>query len=181
MLASMISLALVTLGHSGLPDQSKLKDAFNAAKGKVRVVMLVSPKCGACVEGADVVRDGVHRKLRDKRLSTFSVFIPMVPGDGLEHAVESSKRMTAAGIPSYWDGERKLGRAYAGAVTLPKGQTVAWDVYFVYGPDAVWGPTPPKPSYWMHQLSDDERCLDPEKLLAAVRKELKALPSSSRR
>ncbi len=29
----------------------------------------------------------------------------------------------------------------------------AWDIYFLYGPHALWENTaPPKPDFWMHQL-----------------------------
>ena len=32
-------------------------------------------------------------------------------------------------------------------------EVYAWDVWLVYGPDAVWeGELPPKPEYFMHQL-----------------------------
>jgi len=32
---------------------------------------------------------------------------------------------------------------------------VAWDIYLFYAPTINWAETPPKPEYWMHQLSDD--------------------------
>jgi len=124
-----------------------------------------------------VIRDQVHLKLNDKRLATFSVFIPMVLGDGKTSAEESAKAMKKAGIPSYWDGRRQLGKAYGKVVELPTGKKLAWDIYFVYGPEAVWGGTPPKPAYWMHQLGSDERCLDADKFRAAVEKELGAIKS----
>jgi len=53
-----------------LPDQSKLKADFNRDKGKVRVVMIVSPVCGMCVDGAKVIRDDVVVKLKGKPLNT---------------------------------------------------------------------------------------------------------------
>ena len=124
------------------------------------------------MHGADVIRDQVHLKLKDKRLATFAVYIPMVPGDAKGPAEEAAKHMQKAGIRSYWDGERKLGAAYGKVVKLPENKTMAWDVYFVYGPDAVWGETPPKPAFWMHQLGMDARCLDPDKFREAVKKEL---------
>ncbi|MGI8924152.1 MAG: hypothetical protein ACR2HJ_08975 [Fimbriimonadales bacterium] len=125
-----------------------------------------------------MIRDQVHLKLKDKRLATFSVFIPMVLGDKKAPAEESAKKMKRAGISSYWDGGLKLGRAYGKVVELPEAKTLAWDVYFVYGPDAVWGEAPPKPAYWMHQLGSDERCLDPDKFREAVKKELMAMGRS---
>jgi hypothetical protein len=32
---------------------------------------------------------------------------------------------------------------------------VAWDIYLFYGPTLKWTEAPPKPGFWMHQLSDD--------------------------
>lgn len=132
------------------------------------------------MQGAEVVRD-IHVKLKDKRLSTFAVFLPMVLGDSANSAETAAKQFVDAGIRAYWDGQRNLGKAYASVVPLPGKRPVAWDVYFVYGPDAVWGKTPPVPAYWMHQLGDDERCLDAENLRAAVEKELKAIGDNKKR
>src|SRR5579862_276842 len=99
----------------------------------------------------------------------------MLINDGKAPAAEAAKKMADAGIPAFWDGKRELGLAYGQTVTLPQGKKTAWDVYFVYGPDAVWGETPPKPVFWMHQLADDAQCLDPAKFKAAIEKELKTL------
>lgn len=118
-----------------------------------------------------MIRD-IVTKPKDKRLAAFSVYIPMVPGDSSGPAVEAAKKLEGTGIEPFWDGDRSLGRAFAQTVRLPAGRPVAWDIYFVYGPDAVWGRTPPKPGFWMHQLANDERCLDPAKFRSAVEKEL---------
>ena len=126
-----------------------------------------------------MIRDEVVLTLKNKRLAAFAAFIPMVPGDGENRAIESAKRMSEAGIEGFWDGKRELGKAYGKVVRLPSRssirQSVAWDVYFLYGPDAVWGVTPPKPDFWMHQLADDSRCLDGAKFRAAVEKALRAI------
>ena len=123
----------------------------------------------------NVIRDEVVLKLKDKRLAVFSAYIPMVMGDSADPAAVAGKEMAKHGIKSFWDGKHELGKAYAGVVKLPPGHHVAWDIYFIYGPNAVWGKTPPEPVYWMHQLGIDERCLDGTKFRAAVAKELKAL------
>ena len=183
MFTSLISVALIAgIGPAAppnssqdLPDSSSVKAAFNAAKGKVRIVMLVSPTCPACVCGADIIKNDVLAKVKDKRLATFSVYIPMIFGDGKAPAVKAAKEMTKIGVPSFWDGKRELGNAYGQVVKLPMNKKTAWDIYFIYGPDAVWSDTPPKPVYWMHQLGDDDLCLDGNKFRAAVEKQLKAL------
>jgi hypothetical protein len=172
----MLGLLLaMAMAQADLPDATKLAEAFNAAKGKARIVMLVSPTCGACVEGADVIREEVLARLNDKRLAAFCVFVPMVKDDSRGAASEAAGRLKEAGVVSYWDGERELARAIARVVALPKGNTTAWDVYFVYDAGTDWGEAPPAPKFWMHQLAEDERLLDGEKFRAAVQKELDAM------
>ena len=40
----------------------------------------------------------------------------------------------------FWDGERVIGQWFAEEVEGYKG--VAWDVYYLYGPDATWESIP---------------------------------------
>ena len=40
----------------------------------------------------------------------------------------------------YWDARARLGRYVAGL--LGQGDSPAWDMYLVYGPDAKWGDEP---------------------------------------
>lgn len=132
-----------------------------------------------CVRGADVIRDEVILKLKGKPLSVFSVYIPMVAGDAKLPADQSAKTLSKYGVKSYWDGDRKLGESYAKYLKLDRALQVAWDVYFVYGPEAVWGKTPPKPAYTMHQLKEnDPLCLDGPKFRQAVEKELKKVKAT---
>ncbi len=184
MLSPLISLTLTAccmaaFSNSGLQDSAKIKAAFNAAKGKVRIVMIVSPTCPVCVSGADLIRTEVVGKLKSTSVEAFAVFIPMLPADGKAQAIEGSQKMASLGIHSFWDGNRSLGNAFGETVKLPNGNKTAWDVYFVYGPDAAWEKTPPKPSFWMHQLAEDDRCLDPSKFRNAVEKQLKAMKGRS--
>jgi hypothetical protein len=72
-------------------------------------------------------------------------------------------------VRQFWDGDRLLGSAYRrlqfGAETLDLGRD-AWDIYFLYGPDAHWTDSgPPRPDWWEHQLwgAPEERFLDPER------------------
>lgn len=126
-----------------------------------------------------MIRDEVILKLKGKPLSTFSVFLPMVDGDSAAPAEQAARGLAKHGVKSYWDGERKLGAAYAKVFGNPDGLQVAWDVYFVYGPNAIWGKTPPKPDFYMHQLKEnDALCLDGPKFRQAVEKQLaKVKPS----
>ncbi len=176
---TLAACGLAVLNKADLPDSGKLKEAFNAASGKVRIVMLVSPTCPGCVSGADVIRSEIVGKLKDKRLGAFCIFIPMLASDGLKTAIEAATKMTEAGISSFSDENRSLGKAYGETVKLPYGQKTAWDVYFLYGPNALWDQSPPQPEFWMHQLAYDEQCLDPVKFRTAVEKQLNLIAMTS--
>lgn len=171
--AASILVAASSFAMDNLKNVSDVKAAFNAAKGKVRVVTLLSPTCPECVCGRDVVASEILAKEKDSRLAVLNVWIPMLPTDKREAAVTAGKKLGDKRVAQFWDGERELGEAYAKIVKLPKGNKVAWDIYFVYSPDAEWGDAPPAPKYWMHQLGNDDRCLDGAKLLRSVQGNLK--------
>lgn len=100
----------------------------------------------------------------------------MIPSDRSGPAEESASKLKAAGIASFWDAKRDLGREFANVVTLPGNRKVAWDIYFLFGPDADWNDKPPTPIFWMHQLANDERCLDGTKFKDNVQAEMDNLP-----
>ena len=57
----------------------------------------------------------------------------------------------------YWDGQGVLTTGFSPVLGLPKLSykvLPAWDVFMIFGPEAKWaGTRPPKPDFWMHQLS----------------------------
>ena len=48
--------------------------------------------------------------------------------------------MPDARVTQFWDGEQAIGQWFAKAVDGYKG--VSWDMYYLYGPDAVWETIP---------------------------------------
>jgi hypothetical protein len=72
---------------------------------------------------------------------------------GYEGAVDEATRFV--GDPRsrhYWDEGGRLMQGYTKKLGLSQD---AWDVYFIYGPEAHWGDEPPKPDFWMHQLGPE--------------------------
>jgi hypothetical protein len=140
-----------TRPHQQIGDQAQtLRAAFNADTGTVRVIALVSPTCGACLRGAADLQNGVFHTIADPTLRGYIVWVPKL--DGHETNVpEATHTVPDPRASHYWDGAGYLIRAYDH--TLGLGQD-AWDVYLLYGPDTRWdGPIPPRPQYWMTQLS----------------------------
>ena len=75
---------------------------------------------------------------------------------GAEKHVEDATRL----VPDdrarhYWDGPGSTLRSYRATLAIAED---AWDIYLIYGPEAVWeGALPPKPAFWMHQLGSSSR------------------------
>lgn len=69
----------------------------------------------------------------------------------------------------FWTGDDTLASQFAGTLGL-KGP--AWDVYLVFDSHVRWkgGEPPPKPVWWMHQLSPNQKPTAP-RLDAAVFRE----------
>jgi mercuric ion binding protein len=149
-------------------DLAELRTRFNADKGKVRLLMLLSPTCPMCVGGASVVQTKVLDAVKDPDVRAYAVWVPILDSDGESTVGKASTRLSDARVSRYWDGKGELVRSYARVLAL--GERPAWDVYLLYGPDAEWKTEPPRPDTWMHQLQglDASRRLDGAKLAAEL-------------
>ena len=56
-------------------------------------------------------------------------------------------------IRHFYDTNKAVGKIIAKSVGWA--EKIAWDIYLFYSPNTAWSETPPKPKYWMHQLTDD--------------------------
>lgn len=134
-----------------------VRRAFNAEAGKVRVLMLVSPTCGACLRGAAEVSEQITKINRGRDIPVYVLWIPR--SGGREKDVPAATRVVAASwAQQYWDGNNLLGVAYKRVLGW---RGSAWDVYLLYGPKAQWsGDLPPAPDFFMHQTSESGPQLD---------------------
>jgi hypothetical protein len=155
-------------------DAHELKDVFNADKGCARVMMLVSPRCPMCQAGARLVEEQALAQISSDKLKIYVVWIKRFFGDSREAAEKSMALVPDARARHFWDGENQMPKFYGRALDLPGERNFAWDVYFVFDPQAQWGGTPPTPDFWMHQLggSDTDNRLDGERFREAIRKRL---------
>ena len=77
----------------------------------------------------------------------------MMPDDSPKEAELEAASFKGLPVTQIWDGEQELGHAFSWALGL---SSVAWDVYLLYGSDAIWETeVPPMPDFWMHQLPGD--------------------------
>lgn len=102
------------------------------------------------MHGAVALTDAWLRKDNARDIAVYVVWSPEL--GAREQNVESATAL----VPDrrarhYWDGGALVGKAYEPLLGLP---IPAWDTWMLFGRNAVWrGDTPPKPSWWEHQLS----------------------------
>ncbi len=65
----------------------------------------------------------------------------------------SVKALSDDRINHFYDRHKTVGKTIANSVGW--NGNVAWDIYLFYGPTVKWIEAPPKPEFWMHQLTDD--------------------------
>ena len=149
----------------------QLRDEFNRASDRVRVVALLSPTCGICQKGQRVVQSVFSKYPNDARLRGFVVWLPMLPSDSKEAAGAQAASFVDQRLVQQWDGDRASGNLMAKTLAL-KGS--AWDVYLLYARGVKWtGEQPPPPTFWMHQLraedgADQRACLNPAVFVGKV-------------
>lgn len=68
----------------------------------------------------------------------YAVWLPMLWGDAREKW--NGTTMPDTRVIHFWDGERRVGQWFAEHVDGYDG--IAWDTYYLYGPDAVWETSP---------------------------------------
>ncbi|MGH8213597.1 MAG: hypothetical protein ACREPP_10265 [Rhodanobacteraceae bacterium] len=164
-------------------DGSQLRDAFNQARGDVRLVLLVDPTCAVCLRGLADVNADLLATTTNPRLQTFIVFEPVIGGKASDIA-PAATLVSNAHVRAFWNADGGFGHLYATAVDLRRhGKPVnAWDVWTVYGSDATWkGYAPPPPALLMHQLptldNPDYRRLDGKLFAQTARALLAKLPA----
>lgn len=86
----------------------------------------------------------------DKNITTVIVWLPCIRTDSRFAALEQSDSFRDPRVQYYWDFARATGYAWQSTLGL---ETFAWDVYFLFDRGVPWADPPPKPTFWMHQLS----------------------------
>lgn len=72
------------------------------------------------------------------KLRVYAIWLPMLGGDAREEW--NGNTMPDPRVMHFWDGETVIGQWFAEEVDGYSG--IAWDVYYLYGPDATWEDSP---------------------------------------
>lgn len=153
-LTSGVTMA-ASSAYTVLDDRaSQLREEFNRDKGSVRLLFIVDPICPGCLRGLDDINTDLLATTDDPRLQTYVVHVPVIGAEAKDVA-PAAKLLSNAHVHHYWNSSGEFGRQLSKAVDLKHGDepVYAWDVWLIYGPEAVWeGPNPPQPRLLMHQL-----------------------------
>ena len=76
----------------------------------------------------------------------------MLPEDSLEAALPSIKFLDDKRIQHFYDPNQKSSKQIA--ISVGWDNKIAWDIYLFYSTGTKWSNIPPKPTCWMHQISD---------------------------
>lgn len=167
-------------------DDAALRDAFNQARGSVRLVFLVDPICPGCLRGLKDLDTAVLTPLAaESSLRTFIVHTPVL-GATEADAANTCALVHNEHVTHYWDPNQEIGTLFSKAENMKKGEQLvyAWDVWLVYAPNAEWtGAEPPKGAFVMHQLEDlmkrpEFPFLNAREFRAAVDKQLQAVAAA---
>jgi hypothetical protein len=157
-------------------DLQRLKDDFNAKVGTIRLLFIIGPTCAICLRGMADLNDELLAEYQDDpRLNTFAVHVPVLQAEE-KHIAPAMQLMTGSRISHYWDQVGTIGLLYQDVLDT---EVYVWDVWFAYGPEAVWGgAAPPAPDYWEHQLPSAfpaEKKLDKKRFAREVLARINAL------
>ncbi len=148
--AATVPIGFATLNETGQP----LRDDFNRDVGHVRLLLLMDPICPTCLRGlADIDRDLLSRLPGNTALRTYVVHEPVIGGTAKD--IAGAATLAHGPVRHYWSPTGSFGRVAGAAFDLHHdGRPVyAWDVWTIYGRDAVWkDDSPPRPRVLMHQL-----------------------------
>ena len=161
------TINIITLDSSLAP----LKERFNTNVGTIRFLALLSPTCPLWRDkGARAVHENVFKKYPSADISASIIWIPILDEDTFDAAIPSVKFLSDNRIQHFYDKNNTVGRMIGNSVAWAG--NVAWDIYLFYKPFDEWTDTPPKPLYWMHQLTDEWATKDKYRTSSDLKNEL---------
>lgn len=124
------------------------------------------------------MHEAVFQGILSEKLKAYAVWEPILRTDNLRGARKATTILPDSRVRHYWAEGQEVGEMFKPALGLK--DEVAWDVYLVYPAGVEWSAqSPPKPSFFMHQLHElpSARYLDAPKLAVQLRA---ALPTTAK-
>lgn len=157
----------VTLDDEAQP----LRERFNAAAGKVRIVAYVAPTCGGCLRGVDEMQEEVLERIDSSDLEVFVVWVRK-NGARERHVGRVTRLADDPRATHYWDEQRAVLKPMEDLLEL--GDRACAGAFLLYDRGTQWNDaTPPAPVYWSdahsREFSRHGPEFDPDRFHAEVR------------
>jgi hypothetical protein len=114
-----------------------LRRDFEDADGKVRLVGIVAPTCGECIEDAAAIDQRLLPAIPGDDFEVFLVWACTIPPDVEVNARKMAERYADPRIRHYWDGSGRIARAFGRHAGLPDGAP-AYGLFYLYGRADTW-------------------------------------------
>ena len=144
-------------------------NAFNEASDRVRLVLVFSPTCRHCLQGASQVQE-ILQEHPDAKIKILVLWSPILKGDSESKVIDATVYLSDGRAEHFWDLWSFGVRLYTKQLRYPKGD-IAWDIFVVYKPFLAWTKTTPDPTLWMQDRNLEHGLkYDRQRLEAALEK-----------
>ncbi len=137
-------------GFRVLENRLTLREPFNQAADKVRIVAFLSPSCPRCLKNAGELQREVLEKNPARDLAVFLVWLKILDGDNEATVVTAKRRVSDPRAQHYWDPGRLLNAQLIDAIAFDINLRF-YDIFLLYGKKAQWEKRLPRPGFWMHE------------------------------
>jgi hypothetical protein len=134
-----------------LETRLTLREPFNLAANKVRVVAFLSPSCPRCLMNAAQLQREVLEQNDTGDLTVFIVWLKVLAEDDEDAVRAAIKRIPDPRVQHFWDPERLLNHWLLDAIQFDINLRI-YDVMLLYDREARWEKVLPRPGYWMHEV-----------------------------
>tara|TARA_R110002073_G_scaffold1088_1_gene8112 strand:+ start:16739 stop:17320 length:582 start_codon:yes stop_codon:yes gene_type:complete len=131
------------------PSVEGLKAAFNEAKGRPRLIALLSPSCPRCQASSDSIVTALAGAPEGADPAVLVVWLEVFARDDAQTCSDAMIRFAGTPTQGFLDDQRIAGRLLTRG-RLPIG--VARHLFLWYEPGVEWNDRPPEPAGWGHQL-----------------------------
>lgn len=139
------------LTYTKLENRLTLREPFNAAKGKVRVVSFLSPTCPRCQAAATDIQRHFLAKNPSDEFRLFAVWLPATDTDTEESLLTAMHLIPDPRVQHFWDADRVLNAQLLDAVAFEV-QMRIFDLHLLYDRETVWEKRLPRPGYFLHEV-----------------------------